>query len=251
VSSDLNPVSSDLNPAPPDSTAILFHLNKITMANVYFIPHKDADFNNWVTNFVNTARALSAQLQIPADRGDALWALLSVWAQKYEASENPATRTKVAIVEKSDARRALEKAVQEFIREYLRFNHLVTDGDRVALGIPIPDPTHTPVPVPTTYPDLTIEPDGIRRLRLSFRDHDKKSTAHPAGVVGAFIRWALLPAQPVAVEELTNSALDTRTPYVFTFEENQRGLTLYVAAAWQNTKGEKGAWSEIVSGIVP
>jgi hypothetical protein len=221
------------------------------MGNTYFIPRKDADFNNWVTNFVNTARALSAQLQIPAAQGDALWALLSTWAQKYATAENPATRTKVSVVEKDDARRALEKATQEFINEYLRYNHLVTDGDRVALGIPIPNPTHTPVPVPTTYPDLTIEPDGIRRVRVAFRDHDKKSTAHPDGVTGAVIRWALLPAPPVAVDELTNSALDTRSPYIFTFEENQRGLTLYVAAAWQNTKGEKGAWSEIASGIVP
>jgi hypothetical protein len=64
------------------------------------------------------------------------------------------------------------------------------------------------------------------------------------------MKWAVLPSPPTLVSELGNSALDTKSPYFFTFDETQRGQTLYVAAAWQNTRGEMGKYSEIVSAII-
>jgi hypothetical protein len=44
---------------------------------------------------------------------------------------------------------------------------------------------------------------------------------------------------------------NTRTPYTFPFEYDQRGQTVYFALRWENTRGEKGPWSEIHSTIIP
>jgi hypothetical protein len=46
-------------------------------------------------------------------------------------------------------------------------------------------------------------------------------------------------------------AFDTRSPYTFRFEENQRGQTVFFCLRWENTTGQKGPWSEIVSAIIP
>jgi hypothetical protein len=53
------------------------------------------------------------------------------------------------------------------------------------------------------------------------------------------------------VEDLIHSAFDTRSPFTLSFDENQRGKTVYFCLRWENTRGEKGPWSEIVSGIIP
>jgi hypothetical protein len=43
----------------------------------------------------------------------------------------------------------------------------------------------------------------------------------------------------------------SRTPFTLHFEETDRGKTVYVALAWQNERGIRGAWSDIKSAIVP
>jgi hypothetical protein len=75
--------------------------------------------------------------------------------------------------------------------------------------------------------------------------------AKPYGVRGAEIRWAILPAPPTSQDDLVHSEFDTRTPYIFQFDIPQAGKTLYVCARWENTTGQKGPWSEIVSAIIP
>jgi hypothetical protein len=58
-------------------------------------------------------------------------------------------------------------------------------------------------------------------------------------------------APPADHNALTRSVLATRTPHTFEFTEEERSKTVYMAACWQNEKGQKGPWSEIVSAIVP
>jgi hypothetical protein len=50
---------------------------------------------------------------------------------------------------------------------------------------------------------------------------------------------------------LTHSAFDTRSPLKLQFENDLRGKTLYFAMRWENTRGEKGPWSPIMSVIIP
>ncbi len=170
----------------------------------------------------------------------------------YQDWENPAERTpgKTAALKAAEA--DFKPAYRELYNGFLKNNPNVSDNDLIAMGLPArKQDKPTPVPVPATYPDLTIEPDGIRRVKLSFKDHDKKSIAKPDGVSGALIRWSILPQAPVDVEDLKEVVFDTKTPYTFTFAEHQRGQRLYCAACWQNTRGEQGSWSEIVNTVIP
>jgi len=40
-------------------------------------------------------------------------------------------------------------------------------------------------------------------------------------------------------------------PHVLTFDEDERGKSVYVCAAWQNGRGNIGGWSAIERGFVP
>ncbi|MDR2362469.1 MAG: hypothetical protein LBD91_07040 [Prevotellaceae bacterium] len=56
---------------------------------------------------------------------------------------------------------------------------------------------------------------------------------------------------PTDWEELINSSFATRSPMRMTFSGHDRGTRLFLAARWENNRGEKGPWTEIFSAIVP
>jgi hypothetical protein len=222
------------------------------MGNTYYIPRKDEDFSRWVGSFMDFLSKVRERLGFPEEVYQNLTQLRSTFLAKLRLAEAPSTRTKATIKEKNDARAALEKAIQSAVKEYLMYNHLVTDADRDNLGIPIHKTTRTPSPIADTYPDYDIDSGTIRRLTVQFYDQgQKKSKAKPAGQHGAEIRWAILESPPKKIDDLVHSSFDTRTPFTLEFDEDQRGKTVYFCLCWENTRGEKGPWSEIVNAIIP
>jgi hypothetical protein len=120
----------------------------------------------------------------------------------------------------------------------------------VEMGIFPPKP-RTPNQKPTTFPDAFVKSDVIRELTVDFRDHESLSRGKPHGIHGVEIRWAILDHQPQDVNELIHSEFDTHSPFTLEFKENERGQTVWFCLRWENTRGEKGPWSEFISAIIP
>jgi hypothetical protein len=113
------------------------------------------------------------------------------------------------------------------------------------------DTTYTTILAPTTRPELDIDVVDFRRLKVLFHDMNSDSKAKPYGTNGAVLAYAVLDAPPADQSALTRDVLATRTPHILEFTEEERGKTVYVAACWQNEKGQRGPWSEIENAIVP
>ena len=138
------------------------------------------------------------------------------------------------------------------LNNLVRNNPTITDEDLYSLGLPPrPDSKPTPAPIPATIPEANIESKGSGVLNIHFRDKGATNKAKPAGVHGVEIRWGILANKPETRDELTNSAFDTKTPYQFVFKESQRGQRMYFSLRWENTRGEKGNWSDIYDTIIP
>jgi hypothetical protein len=221
------------------------------MASRNFIPNRDSDFHQWISNFFAILQQLLTRVGIPQTVYAALDILRTAWNSKYAIAESSTTRTKAAIREKNLARKNLETSLRAFILEYLTYNSKVTDGDRDNLRLPIHKTTRTPAPNPATVPEYTIDTSVIRQLTIHFRDKDSDSRAKPEGVHGAELVWAILPEPPAAIEDLTHSAFDTNSPFTLTFDEGNRGKDVYLCLRWENTRGVKGPWSVIIMAIVP
>jgi hypothetical protein len=172
------------------------------------------------------------------------------WVSAWANCQDPAQRTLYITFLKNEKRKAYEKLLRILVK-MLKSSPLVTDDDRRSMGIEIRDASWTPVKPPKTYPEFTVDSSMIRCLRISFRDLGSKSKAKPYGVHGAEIRWAILDKPPVLVEELVHSNFDTHSPFELTFTDHERGKSVYFCLRWENTRGEKGPWSEIVMAIVP
>ena len=220
------------------------------MSSSKSIPRKDADFNVWQNVIANAANDNMTNWLLDSDWFEGrFFPARNAWVDAWAAYENPTTRTTLITFAKNKVRKNYEKLLSILVSN-LRVNTRVIDEERMALGIVIPDRKPSPAPVPTTYPMVTIDTSVIRRLGIHFRDSATNSLAKPKGVHGAEIKWVVTDEKPT-IEALLHSSFDTRTPYIFEFDDTQRGKTVWMCLRWENTRGEKGPWGDMISAIIP
>jgi hypothetical protein len=219
------------------------------MSNDY-IPQSDGAFLEWVKILVTYASPKLVVFNIPAEALTPIQTQLIAYETAFNTAQNP-NRGKVDILNKNEARDALKSSIRAFVKAYLAYNPAVSDADKENMGLPLHDSTRTPAPVPTTIPELELDSSTIRQISVHFRDAESGKRGKPVGIHGVELRWALLDNPPSSVEDLTKSAFDTASPYTFKFDEADRGKSLYICPCWENNKGEKGPFGEIVKAIVP
>jgi hypothetical protein len=222
------------------------------MSNSDFFPRKDADFLQWVVNFLAVLVKIYERTGFPKTVYDQLVTLNGTFIAKLLIADAPETRTAPSIRDKNDTRNALTAMLRQTIGEYLTHNHLVTDVDRASLGLPIHNTTRTPAPVADNAPDFEVDTSVIGRLTVRFFE---KGGSHrkgkPDGQHCVEIIWCISDTPLTRWNQLIHSAVDTNSPLTLAFENDQRGKTVYFALCWENTRGENGPLSEIASAIIP
>jgi hypothetical protein len=214
-----------------------------------YIPRKDSELVSWSANFTEKVTENAAAWEIPAGEVADLQTGNDTFATLQKKADSPA-KNSIIIAEKNVARKTLVTRIRALANFRLK-NPVITDAQRIALGLHVRSATYTTVGVPTTRPELDIDVVDFRRLKIIFHDMGSGSKAKPYGIIGAVIIFAVLDTPPANLSALTRSVLATRTPHILEFTEEERGGTVYIATCWQNEKGEQGPWSEIESAIVP
>jgi hypothetical protein len=222
------------------------------MSGSDYLPKNDGKLLDWMIQFLNFLSTAMERFGFPSEVFNRLKTLLNDFEHKLEVAESPESCTPTNIRRKNTAKATLKSTIRQTVKEYLAYNHNVTDDDRVGLGIPIHKKTHTPAPVADAAPDFDIDSGTVYRLIIYFFESGgSHRKAKPAGQHGAEIAWEISDTPIIEVSKLTHSSFDTRTPCILEFEGNQRGKTLYLALRWENTRGLKGPWSPIRSEIIP
>jgi hypothetical protein len=219
------------------------------MSNDY-IPQSDSGFLEWAKTLAAYVSPKLTAFNIPAEALTPIQTQVTAYETAFETAQNP-NRGKVDVLNKNEARDALKSSLRAFVKAYLSYNPAVTDADRESMGLPLHDSTRSPVPPPSTIPELELDSSIIRQIIVHFKDSGSDKRGKPAHVHGIELRWSLLETPPASVEDLKNSAFDTAAPYTFRFDERDRGKALYICPCWENNKGEKGPWGEIVKAIIP
>jgi hypothetical protein len=216
------------------------------------IPLKDSDFDEKQSIItVKTAQKLTDWNINNGWFNGRLIPAKNAWTAAWAAYQNPATRTTVIIFNKNEARKVYQPLLST-LAEILKSNPLVSPADLEEMGIAVNKGRgSTTNRAPETYPDFDIDSSVIRRLKIAFRDNGATSRGKPHGVHGAEIRWYILDAPPKDISDLRNSSFDTHSPFMLEFSEVDRGKTVWFCLRWENTTGEKGPWSEIISAIIP
>jgi hypothetical protein len=173
-----------------------------------------------------------------------------VWDNAWADYLNPETRTRIITFAKQTARKNYDPALRKLVKMLIS-NPRIHIEELKAAGIETPSYSRRSTPIATTYPVYTIDSSMIRRLKIYFQDLNSLRRAKPYGQHGAEIRWQILSSPPTSVNDLIHSAFDTHSPFMLTFDDTDRGKTVYFCLCWENTRGEKGPWSEIVSAVIP
>jgi hypothetical protein len=170
----------------------------------------------------------------------------------FENWRDPAARTKIILEQLRETEKVFREIYRQLYTGFLKESPLVTDDDLVAMGLPKRNTERVPSPIAETYPESHVDTGTIRRLAIHFYDQGKmKSKAKPKGQHGAEICWVISDTPIVDVSDLTHSAFDTKTPFILEFQGHERGKTVYFCLRWENTRGEKGPWSEVQSAVIP
>jgi hypothetical protein len=221
------------------------------MSNDY-VPAKEKEFYDWQSLSLKYARDNKERFGIPdSAMSPDLYAKRDAYQEKYKISEDPTTRTSAHILARQEARKEYQLALRAFFSGYVIHNPNVTDEDRRIMGLTVHDTKPTPVPPPATEPEATYKMPSPGVVEIDFRNKDEKGHAKLYGIHGAETVWGVLDVAPVDWSELPHSAFATHSPLRLTFSGHERGKTLYFAVRWENTRGEKGPWTDILSAIVP
>ena len=218
-----------------------------------YIPQADAGFDAWQANFMSVVGADPTAYGLVAGDLTVATTLQATWAAAYPAHITAQAAAQAARQAKDDARAAFEPSVRLLVRRIqAQPPAIVTDTERAAAGITVPDTNPTPVGPPTTAPTATV--DTAQRLQhtVHFRDATTpNSKAKPAGVRGCEIWMKIGPPAPVDASELVFVTLDTRTPHVVHFDGADAGKVVTYWLRWVSTRDEKGPWSAAVAATVP
>ena len=172
------------------------------------------------------------------------------WGDDDAAQKTAETALHAATAAKNTSKANLITLARAAIN-IIQNNPAVTDEVRELMGLPIPDTTRTRAAVPTTKPVATIQTLEHLQHVVNWRDEaTPKSKAKPKGVRGAQIHVWVGPNPPADVGQFPWVALDSATPYLMVHDAANAGKTAYYALRWENTRGETGPWSDVVSATI-
>jgi len=219
-----------------------------------YIPRPNDEFNGWFLNLVvyvktKTTGANAEWRHIPAEEIELLEGVHEAWVYAYEPTLGP--RNDALIQTRNDTRREAEAIIRPFVQRYLMWPP-VTDTDRRSMRLTVRDKTRTDHREVPQMVAATLEPGPVRQVILNFKIEGADHRAKPEGYDGAVIIYAVGPTAFTRVEDLRDGhEIASRTPHTLHFTDEQRGQIVSVCLCWQNERGTRGAWSQILSTVIP
>jgi hypothetical protein len=216
-----------------------------------YIPSGDGEFDTFVENFASYINGHLADFGLVAGDMAAINAALVIWNAAFAAHEPAQAAATAATQAKETARNALVALIRALVKIIQAKGTVVTAASKQAINITVADTIKTPVPVPTTAPVGRVEISNVREHTIHFADSTTPtSKAKPAGVRGCQIWVKIGTTPPASASEMVYRVTDTSSPFTNKFEPADAGKTAYYWLRWENSKGETGPWSAMVSSTI-
>jgi hypothetical protein len=215
-----------------------------------YIPGADAAFDSWQNNLVNKVDPVAGALGIPEAAITDLHTRKARWDAAYKKTEDPATHTKAAVLEKKEARVDYVAGLRNFNNVYLLHNPGLTDQDRELFGLPVHDTKPTPAPPINSWPELEVDFTRHQKHALTARDSETKSTGRPAHAAGFEIWRKMGDPAPVDDTDFQLVVQALHSPHALTYTRAESGMRVYYRARWINTRGVPGPWGEVESALI-
>jgi hypothetical protein len=233
------------------------------MAPAPYIPARDSTLDTWSANFSTLITATPSTYGLDATAALAIQNAFNTWHAAYliggsagspPVPLNPSTFTRVTVAAKNAEKIAMTTILRTYASQ-IRLNPGVSNSDKTALGLNLPNNSPSPIGTPTTFPLLAIVSAGPGTHELRFADNTTPSIRKkPFGAVGMqlFRGVATDPIDDVA--NCQYLATLTTQPYLSSFLIGDNGKVATYFARWV-TRGRQaggavqleGPWSAPVN----
>lgn len=174
--------------------------------------------------------------------------LQTAFATAYDVSLSPVTRTPFGVANVRDLRAELT-ALTRRLADRCQSAANMTDAKRRALGITIRK-TPTRHPVPKTFPMVELRAQRLNTVEFALRDsaqHEGRARK-PEGIRGATLYTHLGDQPPTQLLDWTVWGTTTKSANEISMpDDTPFGATLWIAAAWLNTRLEHGPLGDAAS----
>ena len=213
-----------------------------------YIPAANAQCADWMDNFSSRVTATPTAFGLTAPIAVIIASLVDPFLAALAISTAPATRTSVTTAATLAAKTACLAGVRPYAQQ-VKANPVVTDDQRVELGLTVDSFPPTPIPAPTTFPVLVFKSASHLLQTFGYYDTATPTTkAKPPGVVALEIvrSIGLVPAtdptQCVAIGSFNKS------PLSITFGAGDVGKIATFFGRWRTQSGpggvaQYGPWS--------
>lgn len=213
-------------------------------------PVGDAEFIAAVNSFITYANANLAAVGLVAADLTPLTTALTDLETKY-ATHLTSQNTSLADAQAKDEARVTTRLALRTIVAKAEGSGALDNAERQSMNLTVPDTIRTPVPAPTSRPVGKVDTSQRLQHSISFQDElTPTSRAKPAGVIGCEIWVKIGGVAPGDASELSFLAVDTRSPYISTYDSEQAGQVAHYMLRWVSTRSERGPWSETVSATI-
>ena len=212
-------------------------------SNNNYLPRGDKKFDLWQSNFITIVGTNVVLWLILAADFTALTAVQTSWNTYWGIAKNFSTRTPTDTKNKNVARKAYSKAIRAFVKKWIAGNNLITDGNRVSLGVTVYKTTYTKSPVTTSAPVINAVSGGHLITEINYRNPaTPDSKAKPDGTRALVVRY-LIGAVATDPSLCPNEVTFTKTPGIITHVVGDVGKTLSGYACWKNNDNSISGWS--------
>lgn len=152
---------------------------------------------------------------------------------------------------KNQAKTEAKRVMREFANEHVRFNRLVEDPVRTALGIRPRDTTPTVHPRPAERPETVVENTKNRlEHNVMALNPETRTATRPADAHGVRFAWKVGGEKPAGGEDLPKGQFSRKTSIRVAFPEADKGKPVWYATCYENTRGEAGLWSLLAEAYI-
>lgn len=225
------------------------------MATAPYIPARDSTLDTWSDNFQTLIAASPTTYGVQPSDATAITNAFNLWHAAYllggsagspPVPLNPSTFTRVTVAAKNSEKVAMTGLLRSYAAQ-IRLNPGVSNADKTALGLNLPNNSPSPIGAPTTFPLLNLISAGPGTHELRYADSTTPSLRKkPAGVIGMQL-FRGVGTNPISDVTLT-AFLDQLTvqPYQSVFDVADKGKVATYFARWINRGRSAGGASALV-----
>lgn len=218
-----------------------------------YVPGGNLEFFNWQSDLITYATTRRVGWGIADDPWTALIDAQTTYNPLFNAIKNKGTRTSAQVEAHTNGRTVYEKIVRDFVQEWLAFNSLVTDADRVSMNITVHTDERSPRPAIETAPNPSMKPkDGARILcECRVESDSSKPSMHP-DADSIEMRFAIGTAAPALPKDCPNIKLKSKARFTIELDLADAGKKIFAFFRYINTSDDtkNGPWSTISSSSI-